>query len=149
MSVARRVVQLPALVVVLLMVGFGSFFAQGVRMARDRTTRMLPHRAAATLRLPAVDIVEFSREGQRFLVVEFGAPVRGKLGLYEAFPERVVPRWVESEAARRGALVVPLEGLAPGHYQLVELPADSQAEPREMDAPTPSLRVLGQFRLLP
>jgi hypothetical protein len=149
MSVARRVVQLPAAVVVLLLVGFATFFAQGLRMARDRHERLLPHRAATTLRIPAVEALEFSKGQQRFLIVEFAAPAQGKLGLYQSFPERLVPRWVEAEASRRGALVIPLEGLAEGKYRLVELPLDGRAEPREMDAPAENLRVLGEFRLLP
>lgn len=149
MSATRRVVQLPALVFVLMLVGLATFFGQGLRMARDRTARMQPHRAAATLRLPAVDTVEFSRAGQRFLVVELGPPLAGKIGLFHAFPERVVPRWVEPATAQRGPLVIPLEGLEPGLYQLVELPPDARAEPQEMDAPSPNSRVLGEFRLLP
>jgi hypothetical protein len=149
MSVARRIVRLPAAIVLLLIVGFGAFFAQGLRMARDRTERLQPERAVATLHLPAVEVLDFSKGQQRFLLVEFGTPVQGKVGLYQSFPERLLPRWVEAEAARRGALVIPLEGLDEGAYRLVELPAESRAQPREMDAPLENLRVLGEFRLLP
>jgi hypothetical protein len=149
MSVARRVVQLPATVFVVLLVGFGTFFAQGLRMARDRHERLLPHRAVATLRIPSVDALEFSKGQQRFLIVEFAAVSQGKLGLYQSFPERLVPRWVEAEASRRGALVIPLEGLGEGLYRIVELPLDAEAKPREMDAPAENLRVLAEFHLLP
>jgi hypothetical protein len=150
---ARQGVRLPWVVFALLVAGFVLLFGQGLRMARDRHARLLPARTPAVLRLspdPAREISVRLAPGDRFLALELGDQADARLGLVQVLPQRTLVRWIEpGDTPPGGLLIVPLEGLEPGHYVLTREKETARAGPREMDEPVESLDVLTRFRLEP
>jgi hypothetical protein len=145
-----RQVRIPVVVAALLVVALAVASVQGVRMARDRFQRLQPSRVTLWLAPAEGERTLELTPGVRFLVADLAeyAPAR-RIGLYQAFPERTLVRWIEpADHQGRRWLVVPLEGLDAGDYLLTEAPADAAAQPREMDLPTEELAVIGRFRLV-
>lgn len=135
----------PILLAVLLL-GIVTLGIQGLRMARERQSRLVPERARLATAGAGESLVLEAGE-HRYLAVDLARTAPELLGLFQRFPERDVLRWVERPESSGESLVIPLDGLAPGHYRLVQLPPGTEAGPREMDRPADSQFLLLEFEL--
>ena len=124
---------------------------QGMRLAQDRQSELEPRRlpvlADVSGESPEPEHPLSLHAGHGFIAYTGERP--GRLALYQVLPERRLLRWIEDEGRNRGALLIPLPGLAAGDYVLADAPESSGAAAQEMDRPDETVPVRARFTVLP